>query len=175
MPLIKRYSNRKLYNTEGKQYITLDQIAQMIRAGEEVLVIDNSTGEDITALTLTQIIYEQEKKKSGSLPHSVLTNLIQAGGEGLTAFQRALNASRSYFYQIDEEIKYRIQKLIKQGELTELEGKTLLDKLLKLRREDFGEEQVKQVLDNRQVPTRKELRELLDQLDELSQKIDQEL
>lgn len=175
MPLIKRYSNRKLYNTEGKQYITLDQIAQMIRDEEEVFVIDNSTGEDITALTLTQIIYEQEKKKSGSLPHSVLTNLIQAGGEGLTAFQRALTASRYYFYQIDEEIKYRIQKLIKQGELTELEGKTLLDKLLKLRREDFGEEQVKQVLDNRQVPTRKELRELLDQLDELSQKIDQEL
>lgn len=175
MPLIKRYPNRKLYNTQSKQYITLDQIAQMIRDGEEISVIDNSTGEEITALTLTQIIYEQEKRKSGSLPHSVLTSMIQAGGEGINAFQKALTASRYYLFQIDEEIKYRIQKLIGQGELTEIEGKKLLDKLLKSRKEEFGEEQVKLVLDNRQVPTRQELRELLDQLDELSEKIDQEL
>lgn len=175
MPRIKRYPNRKLYNTESKQYITLDQIAEMIRNGDEVSVIDNSTGEDITALTLTQIIYEQEKRKSGFLPHSVLASMIQVGGEGLTAFQRAVTSSRSYLYQIDEEIKYRIQKLIKQGELSEIEGKKILEKLLKLHKDEFDEVKVKQVLEDRQVPTRQELQELLDQLDELSQKIDQEL
>ena len=67
MPIIKRYPNRKLYDTEAKKYITLDGIAELIRQGEEVVVIDHTTNEDLTAVTLTQIIFEQEKKSSGFL------------------------------------------------------------------------------------------------------------
>ncbi|MCK5314811.1 MAG: polyhydroxyalkanoate synthesis regulator DNA-binding domain-containing protein, partial [Anaerolineales bacterium] len=70
---IKRYPNRKLYDTEAKQYITLDEIADLIRQGQEIRVTDNVTGEDLTAVTLSQIIFEQEKKQSGFLPRSVLT------------------------------------------------------------------------------------------------------
>ena len=70
MPVIKRYPNRKLYDTESKRYITLDGIARLIRKGEEVQVIDHTTDEDLTAVTLTQIIFEQEKKKGGFLPTS---------------------------------------------------------------------------------------------------------
>ncbi|MGD8735253.1 MAG: polyhydroxyalkanoate synthesis regulator DNA-binding domain-containing protein, partial [Anaerolineae bacterium] len=55
MTRIKRYPNRKLYDTEAKQYITLEGIAALIRQGNEVQVIDHATGEDLTALTLTQI------------------------------------------------------------------------------------------------------------------------
>ncbi len=80
MSVIKRYPNRKLYNTSSKQYITLEGIADMIRNGEEVQILDHNTGEDLTALTLTQIIFEQEKKQGGFLPRSVLTGLVQAGG-----------------------------------------------------------------------------------------------
>ena len=63
MPVVKRYPNRKLYDTQAKRYVTLNSIAELIRLGEDIQVIDYTTGEDITALTLTQIIFEQEKEK----------------------------------------------------------------------------------------------------------------
>ena len=83
--VIKRYSNRKLYDTERSKYVTLDEIAKMIKAGEEVTIIDNETKEDLTSVTLTQIIYEEEKRES-RMPLSMLRNLIQTGGEALTEF-----------------------------------------------------------------------------------------
>ena len=63
MPLIKRYPNRKLYDTEAKAYITLEQIAYLIREGQEDHVVDHASREDLTALTLTQVILEQERKR----------------------------------------------------------------------------------------------------------------
>ncbi len=67
MPLIKRYPNRKLYDTEAKRYVTLENITEMIQKGEEVQVVDYESGEDLTNLTLTQIILEQEKKARPNL------------------------------------------------------------------------------------------------------------
>ena len=83
MPVIKRYPNRKLYDTEAKRYVTLEHIAALIQANEDVLVIDHETGEDLTNLTLSQIIFEQEKKGSGLLPRPLLTNLIRTSGDTL--------------------------------------------------------------------------------------------
>ena len=60
--VIKRYSNRKLYDTKDSRYVTLLQIAEMVRGGEEVQIIDNNTKEDLTEVTLAQIIYEEKKR-----------------------------------------------------------------------------------------------------------------
>jgi len=60
--LIKRYANRKLYDTRDSRYVTLQQIADYVRAGQEVTIIDNKSKEDLTNVTLAQIIYEEEKK-----------------------------------------------------------------------------------------------------------------
>ena len=90
MPIIKRYPNRKLYDTEAKRYVTLDSITQMIHEGQEVQVVDHETGEDLTNLTLSQIIFEQEKKGSGLLPRALLTNLVRAGGDTFEQVRRAL-------------------------------------------------------------------------------------
>ncbi len=90
MPIIKRYPNRKLYDTEAKRYVTLDSITQMIHEGQEVQVVDHESGEDLTNLTLSQIIFEQEKKGSGLLPRALLTNLVRAGGDTLEQVRRAL-------------------------------------------------------------------------------------
>ena len=68
MPVIKKYSNRKLYNTDDNKYINLEDIAKMIRNGADVQVVDNVTGEDLTAVTLTQIIMEREKREGISYP-----------------------------------------------------------------------------------------------------------
>jgi polyhydroxyalkanoate synthesis repressor PhaR len=79
MPVIKRYPNRKLYDTAARQYIALDGVAALIRAGAEVQVVDHATGEDLTALILMQIIVEQEKRQRGFLPQTLLAGLVQAG------------------------------------------------------------------------------------------------
>jgi polyhydroxyalkanoate synthesis repressor PhaR len=83
--VVKRYANRKLYDTQRSRYVTLDQIAEMIRNGEEVKIVDNNSKEDLTAITLAQIIFEEEKKRS-FMPLSALRNIIQSGGESIQQF-----------------------------------------------------------------------------------------
>lgn len=83
--IVKRYSNRKLYDTKRSRYVTLEEISKMIKAGEEVTIIDNETKEDLTSVTLTQIIYEEEKRES-RMPLSMLRHLIQTGGTTLQDF-----------------------------------------------------------------------------------------
>ncbi|MBI2374847.1 MAG: transcriptional regulator [Deltaproteobacteria bacterium] len=80
--IIKRYTNRKLYDTEKSRYVTLEEISTMIKAGDEVQIIDNRTNRDLTAITLTQIIYETEKRKS-HMPLGMLRELIQKPAETL--------------------------------------------------------------------------------------------
>ncbi len=130
MRTIKRYPNRKLYDTEKKKYITLKGIAELIRQGEELRVVDNATGQDLTTITLSQVIFNQEKEEGGLIPRSVLTGLIQSGGDRLSSIQRSFLSSMGFIRQVDEEIKRRVQALIKQGELAEAEGTNLLEKLL---------------------------------------------
>ncbi len=84
--IIKRYQNRKLYDTQQSCYVTLDDIAKMIRASEEVTVIDNKTKRDITASTLSQIIFEAEKKAGDYAPLYVLRNIIQNSNGSMSSY-----------------------------------------------------------------------------------------
>lgn len=81
--IIKRYSNRKLYDTERSTYITLEEIRDMVRDGEDIRIIDNATKEDLTNVTLAQIIFEQEKAHKRLLPLSSLRYIIQQSGEDI--------------------------------------------------------------------------------------------
>src|SRR5271167_413238 len=83
--VIKRYSNRKLYDTKDSRYVTLLQIAGMVREGEEVQIIDNNTKDDLTEVTLAQIIYEEQKAHSRSVPLQTLKELIHARTEKVLA------------------------------------------------------------------------------------------
>jgi polyhydroxyalkanoate synthesis repressor PhaR len=74
--VIKRYSNRKLYDTQDSRYVTLLQIAEMVRGGEEVQIIDNNTKDDLTEVTLAQIIYEEQKAHSRNVPLQTLKEII---------------------------------------------------------------------------------------------------
>ena len=77
--IIKRYTNRKLYDKLASRYVTLQEIARLVRNGEEVKVIDNDSGEDLTAVTLAQIILEEEKRKTHLISVPFLRKLIQLG------------------------------------------------------------------------------------------------
>lgn len=84
--IIKRYQNRKLYDTDASCYVTLDEIAEMIQQGEEVCVIDNRNQKDITTSTLTQIIFEKQKKSENQVPMSTLRHIIQQGDGSFSSF-----------------------------------------------------------------------------------------
>jgi polyhydroxyalkanoate synthesis repressor PhaR len=84
--IIKRYQNRKLYDTDASCYVTLDEIAEMIQQGEDVAVVDNRNQNDITAATLTQIIFEKQKKSESPVPISTLRHIIQQGDGSFSSY-----------------------------------------------------------------------------------------
>jgi polyhydroxyalkanoate synthesis repressor PhaR len=86
--IIKRYSNRKLYDTRGSSYVTLLQIAEMIRNGEDVQIIDNATKEDKTDVTLALIISEELRNKPRAIPITTLKALIRNRGEKILTHLR---------------------------------------------------------------------------------------
>jgi polyhydroxyalkanoate synthesis repressor PhaR len=90
--IIKRYANRKLYDTQHSRYVTLEQISEMIRNGDEVKIVDNKTKEDLTSVTLAQIIFEEEKKQRSFLPLGAMRNIIQNGGEWFAEAQRRVTS-----------------------------------------------------------------------------------
>ncbi len=90
--LIKRYANRKLYNTESSRYITLKGISELVREGHDICVIDNETGEEITPIVLSQILVDDQRENRGdrdpALSGTLLTELIQRGGDALYSLVR---------------------------------------------------------------------------------------
>jgi polyhydroxyalkanoate synthesis repressor PhaR len=176
MLAIKRYPNRKLYDTEEKRYITLSEISERIRAGREIKVIDHSSGEDITTVVLTQIILEQEKKQTGFVPRSVLTGLVQAGGLTINRMRRALANPLELLTQIDEEIDRRIEILIKRGELAEDEARNLRKKLLTqeptlFMNSEIDQETLERIIEEQGIPSRQDLQELSQQIEDLVAKL----
>jgi len=91
--VIKRYSNRKLYDTQESRYVTLEEIEEMIRGGREVSVVDAATGEDLTSVTLTQIILDNERNHRASLPTAFLHQLIKHGEAWQEFVQKSLRSS----------------------------------------------------------------------------------
>lgn len=84
--MLKKYSNRRLYDTRNSRYATLEDVSTMIRSGEQVQIQDATTGEDVTAFILTQIVLEAAKRKNSLLPESVLHLIIRYGDNALGEF-----------------------------------------------------------------------------------------
>ena len=107
--IIKRYHNRKLYDTSSSTYVTLEDIAMLIKRGDEVQIIDNATKEDITGQTLAQIIFEQEKKEKSFLPLNTLRSLIQTGGATLKEFVQSEFGHVKTF--VEEKVKPTLENV----------------------------------------------------------------
>ncbi len=106
MKTIKRYPNRKLYDLSESRYITLDEIAEYVRGGGEVSVADSKSGEDITAVTLAQVLLVEEKKNRPAVPIQRLVSLLQTGGEFLHKRLAPVTTIR-------DEAEKTVQRLIK--------------------------------------------------------------
>ncbi len=104
--VIKKYANRRLYNTARSSYVTLDDLSKMVRAGQDFAVYDAKTGDDITRSVLTQIIFEEEAKGHSMLPTAFLRQIISLYGDTLqTVVPGYLEASMKTFAQNQERMR----------------------------------------------------------------------
>jgi polyhydroxyalkanoate synthesis repressor PhaR len=124
--VIKRYTNRKLYDTVESRYVTLDEIAEMIKAGAEVKIIDNRTKEDLTSVTLAQIIFEEEKKTS-KMSLETLRDLIRHGGEVAQRLVEGTQAElRGRVEAVRAAAEQRVQSLLTRGQQTSDRAKEMV-------------------------------------------------
>ncbi|MBY0336863.1 MAG: polyhydroxyalkanoate synthesis repressor PhaR [Acetobacteraceae bacterium] len=104
--VVKKYANRRLYNTESSSYVTLEDLAAMVRQGRDFVVYDAKSGDDITRGVLTQIIVEEEAKGSHLLPESFLRQLIGFYGDNMQSMvPRYLEATMAAFARQQEQMR----------------------------------------------------------------------
>jgi polyhydroxyalkanoate synthesis repressor PhaR len=174
--VIKRYTNRKLYDTVESRYVTLDEIAEMVKQGVEVKIVDNRTKEDLTSVTLAQIVFEEEKKKN-QMPLSVLREIIRQPGERLNDFISTQVSPR--VDAIKEQAGQRINTLLgREQSEGELNPAALLQQSQKTfetwqaRVDERVQKAVENVLGNLPALGR-DLSTLVQRIDQLEQKIAQ--
>jgi len=110
--VIKKYGNRRLYDTAGSRYVNLDDLAALVRAGKEVRVVDAKTGRDLTRVTLTQIITEDAKDKPTGLPLELLRQLIIASDEVRQEFLMwYLKSAFDTYQKVQDAVQNRLSEV----------------------------------------------------------------
>ena len=131
--VVRRYENRKLYDVQGRRYVTLEDLARLVGEGAEVRVVDQRTQDDITAVVLAQVVLEGIKQRTASIPHQVFSRLIRLGtvkGRGLAEWLDPQEAAK----RARHEAERIVSGLVTRGRLT-------LDEALALRQEIAGSAQ----------------------------------
>jgi polyhydroxyalkanoate synthesis repressor PhaR len=113
--VIKRYSNRKLYDTQESRYVTLEELEELIRAGKEISVVDVSTGEDLTSVTLAQIILENERSRRAGLPTAFLHQLIKHGEAWQDFVQKSMKSSLEGIMSSQREAERVFRELVSRA------------------------------------------------------------
>ncbi len=175
--IIKRYTNRKLYDTVESRYVTLDEIAEMVKAGVEVRIIDNSSKDDLTSVTLAQIIFEEEKKTS-KMNLRTLKDLIRYGGERAAQLVEDTQAElRGRVEAVRQAAEQRVQTLLKTGQQTSDRAKEMVatsqEAVAQFQRR--VDERVRTAVEGMTSfsDMRREMTELSDRIAQLERKLDQ--
>ncbi len=179
--VIKKYANRRLYNTATSSYVTLDDLSRMVKEGSEFVVYDAKTGEDITRAVLTQIIVEEEQKGQNLLPISFLRQLISLYGDSMQwLVPRYLEHAMTTFAHNQEQMRKNLQEafggLFPFGPLEEMgkQNLALFEKTMKMFSPfpptPSADKRVERPAEERAGDTN--LKELTDRLNALQQQID---
>jgi polyhydroxyalkanoate synthesis repressor PhaR len=128
---IKRYSNRKLYDTDNRRYITLPEIARLLREGEEIQVIDHDSGVDLTTLVMLQALFSAEKRLGGWLPPNPFDQWVDAGKRNWQTLLTTLFGWADFDRLVNQEISRRLAQLVNEGQLLPEEAERLGSLLIK--------------------------------------------
>jgi polyhydroxyalkanoate synthesis repressor PhaR len=178
MHKIKRYANRKLYDTKSKKYITLDKIAKLLKAGEEISVLDNKTGEDITAATVSQILARTKQGQTDNGASNVMIQLLRKGPGTLVDYgKKYISLWDRALTMADEEIDRLVERLVKEKEITPSEGSRLKKDMLN-RAEDMKkwiaekiDQRVNEALDLMNLASKEKVSQLTGKIDTLTRKV----
>lgn len=128
---IKKYANRKLYDTTDKKYISRDRLSELIKLGKDIVIIDNETGEDLTASIVSGMIASSRGKAGATVSSGVLIQLFRRGGNALTDYaKRYVSLWQRSFVMAEDEIDSMVRGLVKNKEITKSEGSRLKKEIL---------------------------------------------
>jgi polyhydroxyalkanoate synthesis repressor PhaR len=173
MHLIKRYSNRKLYDASDRRHMTLDGIARLVVSGEDVKVVDNDSGEDITTVILSEILVERERLSAGPFSKAILTGLVRAGTATFEQFRRTITGM-GLVQLAEQEVERAINMWVEIGHMTEQEVLRTVESVIAKRRQARGddeamvEERLATAIKRANLPSRDEMQRLAAQVHGLS-------
>jgi polyhydroxyalkanoate synthesis repressor PhaR len=136
--IIKRYTNRKLYDKLESRYVTLEEIARLVRAGEDIQVIDNESSEDLTSVTFAQIILEEEKRKQNLLSVPFLRKLIRTGEARVQDFSDRASRGIEALGDFTGKAGERVREVVGGGRALDA-SRALLDELFDLPQKRLAE------------------------------------
>ncbi|MDJ0888868.1 MAG: polyhydroxyalkanoate synthesis regulator DNA-binding domain-containing protein [Desulfobacterales bacterium] len=180
MHKIKKYANRKMYDTHDKRYVTMEELSELIKQGEEVMIIDNRTGEDISTAIISQLIGRDNKEKDKTVSSQLLMQLLRKGGGTLTDYaKKYMSLWQGAFNMAEDELTPLVNRLVKNKELS-------ISEAVKLKKEILGytsalkswigesiDKRVGEVLQSMHLPTNEQLKALSAKVEALSEKVRQ--
>jgi polyhydroxyalkanoate synthesis repressor PhaR len=171
--VIKRYANRKLYDSTAKRYVKLEELAQLVKDGQEVQIIDNSTGADITSVVLSKVLSEviSDKPENGHVSSSVLREIIQKRSDAVVDYvKQGIEASVRTVKDVEQQLQQQFQQSWKRvtGQQEPTSSPTEDFKLIIQR---MIEESVQFLIGKMNLPTRTEINELNRRLDEIEKRV----
>ncbi|MDX9789057.1 MAG: polyhydroxyalkanoate synthesis regulator DNA-binding domain-containing protein [Desulfobacterales bacterium] len=123
MRKIKKYANRKLYDTMDKQYISMEQLADLIRSGESVSILDNQTGQDITVQILSQLLSKDKRQNDSEVLTDLLSQMLRRGGTTIADYAKRYTSKwQEAVVTAEEEIERIARQLLKDKDLSEGDG-----------------------------------------------------
>jgi len=178
MYLIKKYANRKLYDTTDKKYITMSRLSDIIKSGKDVSIVDNNTGVDLTPAIVSNLIAKDNGAKDKTISSSVLFQLVRKGGDALTDYtKRHFALWHGAFSLAEDEIDKLLKKLVKNKEISKLEGKRLKEEIvgftdsLKIWIKNTIDNQIKEILDAMNLTSKNQFTTLHTKISYLEQKL----
>jgi polyhydroxyalkanoate synthesis repressor PhaR len=178
MHIIKKYSNRKLYDTVDKRYLTMDQLAELIKAGAEVSILDNETGENLTASIVSQLLAREKGDAEKAVPSGVLIQMLRKGRGTLFGYgKKYISLWQSAFTLSREEIEKLVNALVTDKELSEFEGKSLKKEIVSFTANlktwiiENIDHRVDEVLKMMNLATKDQLNELMQKVDDLARQV----
>jgi len=177
--VIKKYSNRKLYDVDSSKYVTLEDIGKMVEQGIDLHVIDNETGEDISRKILAQILVTLEKQQKSYIPFPILRDLIQKSGDSVVEYtKRSIMAGIGAISAAEEEVEKVVRHFSEKGHETEEETHRIIKELLsslEKSKDTFDkkiEDSIVKVLKTLSIPSYAEVTDLKKKISELEAKLE---
>jgi polyhydroxyalkanoate synthesis repressor PhaR len=172
MRTIKKYANRKLYDTSDKKYISLDRVSELIHAGEEITIIESKTGEDITSATISQLL-----ARDNDVPPGILIQLLKKGRGTIDFAKKGMSQFQNALTSFGEETDKFINRLVKESDISETEGSKLKTELsghaesIRTWIGDKVDQRVSEVMNLMNLATKEQMLNLQTEIDRLTKKL----